>query len=503
MKKQLLTFALFFFSLHLSAQEWVVSYVGDYSEGLTTLVDGLIDEDGVTFLVGQEGTGETDCDALLMRIAPDGTHSVFKYLKDGHHSKATCIVEMNDHNLFMAGNLSDGTDDYVMVLILDKQLNLLVERQYEKEVDALSFKKCHAALDSHNHVIVSTAVVQDAPYSGYYLHGVFFKFDYQGDLVSHRYLIEDYPNPVYYLMDFRMRQMWYKEENESLLCLCTGYGGVLSFITFDSTFNYIEEHPIVQEQIDRSDHILNSEDSYAGYWYNDEEALIFSSIGDSDHNKLRVSHVNTQGEFLEFVRLNERADTIDDAANPRCMAACNDSTFYFLFTYHTLPRYPGFGCVYQINDRLEIVGKHVDDDHQCYQSRIILPTADNGCVVVYDTCNYVAVPHVKHPVIKKLGPADFEHVFLSVEAPMDNSSQGRAPYPNPAQHSICIPLGDLETTNLRLRIIDSQGLIIADRIIDSDAGQINLDISELQTGLYLYLLYTPDKTLFSEKFIKN
>ena len=250
MKKCLLTIAMGLFFFQVSAQEWVVSYVGDYPSGLTTLVDGFIDEDGVTFLAGREGVDDEVSDALLMRIEPDGRHTEFKYLKEGYHSKATCIIEMNDHNLFVAGHLSDEADDYIMVLVLDKQFNLLHERQYEKEVEAVSFRDCKAALDCHDHVIVSTAVVQDNQYQGTDIHGVFFKFTYQGDLVSHRYLIEEYPHPLYFFMDFRLRQMWYKEETETLLCLSTGYGGVLSFVTFDSAFNYVEEHPIWRDEID-------------------------------------------------------------------------------------------------------------------------------------------------------------------------------------------------------------------------------------------------------------
>ena len=503
MKKCLLTITMGLFFFQVSAQEWVVSYVGDYPSGLTTLVDGFIDEDGVTFLAGCEGIDDEVSDALLMRIEPDGRHTVFKYLKEGNHSKATCIIEMNDHNLFVAGHLSDEADDYILVFILDKQFNLLHERQYEKGVEAVSFRDCKAALDCHDHVIVSTAVVQNNQYQGTDIHGVFFKFTYQGDLVSHRYLIEEYPNPLYFFMDFRLRQMWYKEETETLLCLSTGYGGVLSFVTFDSAFNYVEEHPIWRDEIDRSDHTINREDSFTDYWYNENEALFFSSRGDYEHNKLRVSRVNTQGEFLDFICLNERPDTIDDAANSKCMAAVNDSTFYFLFHCHTIPLYPGIGCVYQLNERQEIVARHVDDDHQCYQSRIILPTSDNGCVVVYDSCRSYFLPNIKHPVVKKLRPSDFEQVFFSVETAMDTQIQNTAPYPNPADKVIHLPLLGDGLPNRRLRIIDAKGLIVADRRVDSEAALIKFDISELKPGWYSYQLYASYRTLLTEKFIKK
>lgn len=471
--------------------------------GLTTLADGFIDGDGVTFLAGREGIDNEVSDALLMRIEPDGTHSEFKYHREGCLSKATCIIEMNNHNLFVAGNMSDDKDDYVMVLILDKQLNLLEERSYAKEIEAVSFRNCKATLDSHNHVIVATAVAQNNQYQGTDLHGVFFKFTYQGDLVSHRYLIEDYPHPLYFIMDFRLRQMWYKEENETLLTLSTGYGGVLSFVTYDSAFNYIEEYPIWRDETDRSDHTLYREDSYTDYWYNEEEALFFSSRGDYDHNKLRVSRVNTHGEFLDFICLNERADTIDDAATSRCMATANDSIFYFLFHYHTWPLYPGIGCVYQLNERQEIVGRHLDDEHQCYQSRIVLPTADNGCVVVYDSCNYQALPDIKHPVIKKLSTDDFEQVFLSSEPTLANPFQDFSPYPNPADHVIHIPLYGQGTAGRRLRITDTKGLIVADYHVGQEDTLLQIDISGLKPGMYLYQLYTIDQTLLSKKFIKK
>lgn len=503
MKKHLLTFALCLFCFHLSAQEWIVRYVSEHLTGLTSFVDGFIDEDGVTFLAGREGINENISDALLMRIEPNGMHSEFRYERDGYHSRATCIIEMGNHNLFVTGNLSDANDDYIMVLIFDKQLNLLEERQYEKEVEAVSFKSCKAILDSHDHVIVATAVAQNNQYQGLDLHGVFFKFNYQGDLISHRYLIEEYPDPLYFFMDFRLRQMWYKSEEESLFCLCTGYGGVLSFVTFDSAFNYIEEHPIWRSEFDKFEHSINREDGYTDHWYNENEALFFSSRGDYDHNKLRVSRVNTHGEFLEFICLNERTDTIDDAASSRCMAAANDSTFYFLFHYHTLVLYPGTGCVYQLNNRLEIVGRHLDDDHQSYQSRLILPTADNGCIVVYDSCAYEMLTKIKHPVIKKLSPCDFEHVFLSVEAPPINITENVSPYPNPADNVVYIPLCGNETTNLKCRITDTKGLIVTDRIVDSEGTLIKLDISGLPPGLYCCQLYTSDKTLLSEKFIKK
>lgn len=502
MTKKLLLLIMFCLThLFATAQDWSIRYVGDYPMGRIHFIDGIIDEDGVTFLAGQEGPHLDTTNALFMRIDPDGNHSEFKYSKSGCRSRATCILVLPDNHLFATGNLYADTTDYTMVWILDKQLNLLEERQYEKEAEGVSLGSSKAILDSHGHVIASTYIIQDNAYQGTDYRGVFYKFDHHGDTISHRYLYKEYPDPVYFLWDFRLRQMWYRAEEETLLCLAPGYGNILSFITFDSAFNYIDEYPIWQEDIDKSDHTL-SRDSYTDHWYNDDEALFFSSRGDADHNKLRVSRVNTHGEILDFIRLNERTDTIDDAARPRCMATANDSTFYFSFYYHTLSKYPGIACVYLLNDRLELIGRHIDDDHTCYRSCLILPTSDGGCITVNDSCHYNFISTFMHPIINKLSRDDFETITLSVsdapQRPMNYDA-----YPNPCEETLHIPLPNMESTNIRCQVFDNQGRTIINRMVHPYGNTLDLDVSKLRTGGYHYRIYSNKEALLTGTFIKK
>lgn len=503
MKKTIFIFALFLLSFSLPAQEWSIRYSGAYPLGFTRFLDGFIDEDGVTFLSGQEGADESQCNALLMRIESDGSHREFIYNKIGHYSKANCIIEMPNHNLFVAGNLYDENDDYFMVLIFDKQLNLLFERQYEKEVEADSFKDCKATLDHHGHVIVTTAVAISNMYQGFDFRGVLFKFDFQGNMLNSRYLIEDYPNPLYFIMDYRPRQMWYNENSETLLCLTTGYGGVLSFVSFDSTFNYIGEFPILNDDAGAPEQTLCRLDSYTDYWYNEDEALFFCGTCDYERDKLRVARVNTSGEILELIQLNERTDTIDDPATRRCMAAVNDNIFYFSFYYHTWKYYPGFACVYQLNERQEIVGRHIDDDHDRYRASLILPTSDYGCITVNDSCSYESISQIRHPVIRKLTLEDFEHVPLTIgEQHTGLDDKTSMPFPNPTEGTLNIPLPCFEQ-QVRCRICDSKGIIATDRIVASDTQLLQFDVSKLKNGLYHYQIYTPNKTLLQGKFVKK
>lgn len=499
MKKTIMTWLLCLLCSQLFAQCWIVDYEG-YPAGITMMTDGLLDEEGVTFLVGQEGESHEKSEALLMRIEPNGSHCEYLHHKEHCHTKATCIVELEDHHLFVAGNCIGETDDSVMVLIFDKQLNLLYERYYSKEVEAVAFGECRATLDSHGHVIVSTTVKQVNSYQITEHHGVFFKFDGNGDMLSRRYLIEEYPSPLFYMTQFHLRQMWVREEN-TLLCLAPGYGGIMSFITFDSAFNYLEEHPIYQDKREKSDHVLCN-DCYTDYWYSDEEALVFSGLCDEDHNRLRVSRINTQGEYLEYIHLNVRKDTTDNPANRRCMAAANDSTFYFSFYYHPYSYDPGVACVYLLNGQLEIIGRHLDDDIACYRSRLILSTHDGGCITVNCINNCQGLVQEEHPFIQRLTKEDFETVTWAIPEPTNDPQRGGA-YPNPTSTMLHIPLDQLVTHEARCCILDQLGRTVSDVKIDPKAEALNLNVASLKPGQYLYRIYSHEKTLLTAPFIKQ
>lgn len=499
MKKRILFgFVLCLACLSLCAQEWTIHYKEGYPNGRIHFHDGWVDREGVTFLAGEEGTDYQHPHALLLRIEPDGTYNAFHYSRPGYLTKATCLVETIDEHLFVAGNCYGEGSDSLLVLLLDKDLNLLMEGTYGKDPSTGPFGDCKALCDPYGNLIVATSVSMENGFGGTEDRGVFFKLNDQGTLLHQQYLIADYPDPLFYFMDFHPRQLWYRPEDETLLCLAPASGGVLSFISFDTAFNYLEEHPIWRDDLDKSDHTL-FRDCYTDHWYSDNEALFFSSRGDADHNKLRISRVNTQGEFLEFIRLNERPDTIDDAARHRCMATVNDSTFYFGFHTHTAGYYPGIGGVYRINSRLEITGRHLDDDHDHYRSWMVLPTLDGGCLTINDSCSWSGTANLGHPVIRKLRPDDFETVTCAVIS-SEGLSQQRHAYPNPVETILHIPLPQQP---LRCQVFDEQGRIVCDQLVNGRGDCLQLDVSQLPSGVYFYQLIHKDQSILQEKFLRQ
>lgn len=497
-KSHLLIILLCLMCFPLRSQEWTIHYRGDYPEGRTHFHDGLVDQEGITFFAGEEGPDYQHPHTLLLRIENDGTHRALHYSRPGCHTKATCLVETLDHCLFVAGNCYGNGSDSLLVLLLDKELNVLVERTYGKAPTFGPFGACKALCDPYGNLIVSTSVVLDNGFGGTEDHGVFFKFNAQGALLHQHYLIADYPDPLFYFKDYHPRQLWYRPENETLLCLAPASGGVLSFVTFDTAFNYLEEHPIWRDELDKTDHTL-FRDCYTDHWLSDDEALFFSSRGDAEHNKLRISRINTQGVFQEFIRLNERPDTIDDAARHRCMATANDSTFYFGFHTHTVGYYPGIGGVYRINGQLEITGRYLDDDHDHYRSWMVLPTLDGGCLTVNDSCSWSSTADLGHPVIRKLRPIDFENIFITTVSSDDGQPHPHA-YPNPVKDLLYIPLPQPVT---RCQVVDQRGLLICDRLVNRQGDQLQLDVSQLKPGVYLYRLLHNNQCIGQEKFLKQ
>lgn len=481
------------------SQTWTVHCKNLTPFEYTEFEDGFVDEDGIVYLAGRNGNDYEHGAAYVMRIQPDGGTSTYRYEENECLSSLSSIIAMDDERIFVAGNLSDDEDDYIFTMVMDKNLNVLSTHRYAKEVEGIRFGRCTALSDEEGHVIVASSIVRE---QSIWIEnkGVLIKYNDDNHPILQRYLIADYPEPMYFMNRFKVRQMW-NQHDGTFLCLAPGSEEIYSFLTFDSDFNLLDEKYIQDEQCDILGHTL-SEDCFSDLWTSSEEAIIFSSLGWYDRNKLRAMKINADGEFLEYVHINERNDTIDFVAPFHCMAAANDTTLYFCTSYGTHPGYPGFASIYLLNDRLEITGHHLETDDECLKASMILATQDGGCISIYDSCSFQLNSHDSYPIISKLSRDDFDVIPWSI-IENTHATQSFCAYPNPTHESLFIPFQTLDIGHARCQISDITGRIILDCVIDSNSGILHVDVSRLNNGIYNYSLYNNKNILYLGTFLKN
>lgn len=498
-KHLLFTIAVSLMTCMVTAQSWTIRCRDLNAFEYTEFEDGFIDNQGVAFLAGRSGDDHEQSKAYLMRIDSDGTPSTIRY-EEGVCSCLNSIIEYDEGRIFAAGNLSDENEDFIFTMFLDKNLNVLSTCRYAKEQNGNRFGRCTAIPDGEGHIVVASSLEKEYSFL-IESKGVLLKYNDENIPILSRYLIADYPDPFYYMNRFKVRQMWFNNDDNTFLCLVPGTDGIYSFITFDTDFNLLEERPIQDEMSDILGHTL-SDDCYTDLWKSDE-AIVFSSLGWFDHNKLRVMKINTDGDFLDFIHFNERGDTIDNVSLYHCMAAANDTTLFFSTDYSIYPAYPGTANIYLLNDRLEIIGNHLDDKDESLRSSIILASPDGGCISVYDSCSYQYNCSDSYPIISKLSREDFHCIPWSIKNHETPNLSSLDVYPNPTDGILYIPFDTFDGRHSRCQIKDMAGRTLLDCLLDTNTGTLQIDVSSLNKGLYNYVIYNNKNIITKGTFIKN
>jgi hypothetical protein len=85
----------------------------------------------------------------------------------------------------------------------------------------------------------------------------------------------------------------------------------------------------------------------------------------------------------------------------------------------------------------------------------------------------------------------------------DGSEPKLAPYPNPTDGIVNIPIPENTPNNARIQLFDAGGIKSLDKSIGQSGNLIRLDTGNLASGLYLYRIVAGNGTVAEGKFIKN
>jgi len=74
-------------------------------------------------------------------------------------------------------------------------------------------------------------------------------------------------------------------------------------------------------------------------------------------------------------------------------------------------------------------------------------------------------------------------------------------YPNPANEVLSINLGHLDLATVKIEVMNSIGQVVL--ISDAKSNQVDLNVSELSSGIYFIKMVQNGKESINQKFIKN
>lgn len=490
---------------HLHAQQWKTVLPDSLS-----LNCGYIAPDNSTLLGGYIKVDNSFSNGLLILMDSVGQYETWSFPTiEDRHLGFNNILPLSNGGRFVCGLsyvYQPGTlAGDLVIMIIDENMVTVNEQIIQAEKCA-GFGGSSAVIDDDGSIVVMATALKANSYGGFDRHGAMFRFSEEGNLLQHRYLIADPPDPLGYMFQMYDQQLINDPFSNRLVALCRGIRGIQSVLLFDHNFNLLEEHGI--EDLSIPDTIPYSlfriiSDPRSDYWYNGNEMLMCAYQGDTNqsvhnHPHVLVGRMNLQGEITEKTEI-VKPDTL---YYTNSMAYANDTTVYVSVRCHTENWIgPTYAQVYLMTTNLEILWRIELWDEMNHVPNFVLATNEGGCEFLYYSDPYY-FDQVQNKIIR-FSRDDFHPISISVkETPMVDL-QAKA-FPNPTKDELNIDISSLpQGVEHRIRITDVQGRPCLDRVIHGQGNVLTLYVVNLPDGIYTYSIYSKDRNLITGKFIKE
>ena len=480
--------------LKLQAQQWEIDYSN--GESYIAYVNGILDAEGNGIMVGGCGPVYPDCHPIVMHVESDGAHSEREYESfDG--LILTDVVQLPNGNYFAAGVASE---EAVVVMVLDANLDIVADKRYEKTGTALSLHGGRLLLDEDGTVVMTGGARYPAISGSYFIRPYLYRFDENADTIRCRYVMPEAPHPEYYLQEFECHQILKNPQDNGLIFMGRGQNGLPSLICYDRDFNYIDN--IWME----NDHMLLFTQYSSCCWLSDDDLLVFGTLRpyDAQSRTIGLLDVKLSGGVprLDTIRIEPVLPFRTASGKYNSATFVNDTTIYGSYRSSESMYGPYFPSVCLFDKDMEVLGNMVflDEEYTNQPSHFILPQNDGGCIIV----TFFTLSNQKSQgKLIKMNREDFNPIPSSVEEVPQEAIKALA-YPNPAKNELNIDISGLpEHNEHRIQITDALGHICLDRTIRGEGNVLTLGVSGLKAGLYAYRIYNMDKELIKGKFVKE
>lgn len=497
MKKIVFVLLLSLSAYILQAQQWNISI--EHENEIVPLLDGCCNTNNGTMFVGL-----WEDSAFAMYVDENGNYNTKIFTEEGRTSKFLTINALDDGNYFVTGISKMEEDDYLWVLVLDDDMNVVAERFYdqEDEYSDSEFYSTRTVVDDDGTIVVCVGV--EMPYyipDIYRTRGVFMRFNTECERLHSVFIAPDAYSSLFYSTNFEPQCLMNAPDNDDILVLGPGEGGCQSVMRFDSYFNLLWHHVMHGQGLPGISGLLGSH-YYSDYWLTNDTIQLVGSLNPSDYDAEFLVFGNVSlddGIMYDALRIDRtKVDTMNYAIQNHSMCTANDTTIYLL----SVARVGYFAAppvmeIYLVSKNKEILGSRFFYDETSYHPLTAIATRDYGLVTV-STSRYAATH------IKKFLREDFNPIPCSVsEVPQDRLQA--LVFPNPTSNLLNIDLSgiDMEGRRVRIRITDSEGRVCLDRIICGSGNLLTIDVSSVPDGTYVFHITEEGRTLVSRKFIKE
>ena len=495
MKKIIFSFAfLMVIQASLQAQQWEYNYSN--GESYIAYVNGILDAEGNSIMVGGCGPIYPDCHPIVMHVESDGMHFEREY--EGFDGLIlTDVVQLPNGNYFAAGVASE---EAVVVMVLDANLDIIADKRYEKTETALSLHGGRLLLDDDGTVVMTGSARYPAIYGSYFTRPYLYRFDEKADTLRCRYVMPEAPHPEYYLQEFECHQILKNPQDNGLIFMGRGRNGLPSLICYDRDFNYIDN--IWME----NDHMLLFTQYSSCCWLSDDDLLVFGTLRpyDAQSRTIGLLDVKLSGGVprLDTICIEPALPFRTASGKYNSATFVNDTTIYGSYRSSESMYGPYFPSVCLFDKDMEVLGNKVflDEEYTDQPSHFILPQNDGGCIIV----TFFTLSNQKSQgKLIKMNREDFNPIPTEVIELPQEAIKALA-YPNPAKDELNIDITSLlDNQQYRFQICDVLGRVFMDCIVHKKGNSIKVCTSSLNPGIYQYTIFNSQKKLINGKFVKE
>lgn len=494
MKRLIMTLCFIAAAVVLTAQQWNLAI--DHNGISARLTYGCCTTSNETVFVGY-----WDSEAYCVKIDEHGNFTEKHFPVEGGTSTFLNVIALEDGNCFLTGVSKTGNNEYLWILVIDDELNIVKEQFYEKEesysVDDSEFYNAKAVVDDDGTIVVCVGIRM--PYyipEIYRIRGIFMRFNSDCERLNSVFIEPEDYNYLFYSSNFYTTCILNAPDNRDIIIISPGEGDCPSVLRFDHDFNLLAHHVIHEQTLEQIGH-----EAISDYWIDNDNLLVVAEVTDPDiHNKIFTVFGKTSinsGYIYEDTWIN-KTDTLNYNIASHSMCAANDTTIYLASCAKI-----GSWCgpvaleIYLVNRNMEILGSKYFYNETGYWPNTAIATKDDGIVAVSSSSQ-------ERTYIKKLLREDFNPIPCSVsEVPIERLKA--TAFPNPTSGKLNIDLSEipLDENDVRIRIFNSNGLICLDKIINGMGNLLTVDVSRLPDGAYTFQIVKGNKNIISDKFIKE